>query len=101
MALIIPVAQYDNLLDIWDELLDKKKAYINESYGAEASKAGEEALNIAKNELDVQKKLAEARLSAGSSIGSHSQGYRMWKGSYKWEGQNWRDVAGEISRSTV
>ena len=79
------VAQYDNLLDIWDELLDKKKAYINESYGAEASKAGEEALNIAKNELDVQKKLAEARLSAGSSIGSHSQGYRMWKGSYKWE----------------
>lgn len=22
----------------------------------------------------------------------------MWKGSYKWEGQNWRDVAGEISR---
>lgn len=75
-----------------------KKAYINESYGAEASKAGEEALNIAKNELDVQKKLAEARLSAGSSIGSHSQGYRMWKGSYKWEGQNWRDVAGEISR---
>lgn len=92
------VAQYDNLLDIWDELLDKKKAYINESYGAEASKAGEEALNIAKNELDVQKKLAEARLSAGSSIGSHSQGYRMWKGSYKWEGQNWRDVAGEISR---
>ena len=90
--------RYDNLLDIWDELLDKKKAYINESYGAEASKAGEEALNIAKNELDVQKKLAEARLSAGSSIGSHSQGYRMWKGSYKWEGQNWRDVAGEISR---
>ena len=79
-------------------MLDKKKAYINESYGAEASKAGEEALNIAKNELDVQKKLAEARLSAGSSIGSHSQGYRMWKGSYKWEGQNWRDVAGEISR---
>lgn len=78
--------------------LTKKKAYINESYGAEASKAGEEALNIAKNELDVQKKLAEARLSAGSSIGSHSQGYRMWKGSYKWEGQNWRDVAGEISR---
>ena len=59
--------------------LTKKKAYINESYGAEASKAGEEALNIAKNELDVQKKLAEARLSAGSSIGSHSQGYRMWK----------------------
>lgn len=92
------VAQYENLLDIWDELLDKKKAYINESYGAEASKAGEEALNIAKNELEVQKKLAEARLSAGSSIGSHSQGYRMWKGSYKWEGQNWRDVAGEISR---
>ena len=31
------------------------------------------ALNIAKTNLDVQKKLAEARLSAGSSIGSHSR----------------------------
>lgn len=92
------VAQYDNLLDIWDELLDKKKAYIKESYGAEAAKAGEEALDIAKNELEVQRKLAAERLSAGSSAGSHSQWYRMWKGSYKWEGQNWRDVAGEIEK---
>ena len=103
MALIIPVIMrwWRSMIIYWisgTSCLNKKKAYINESYGAEASKAGEEALNIAKNELDVQKKLAEARLSAGSSIGSHSQGYRMWKGSYKWEGQNWRDVAGEISR---
>lgn len=92
------VAQYDNLLEIWDELLDKKKAYIKESYGAEAAKAGEEALDIAKNELEVQRKLAAERLSAGSSAGSHSQWYRMWKGSYKWEGKNWRDVAGEIEK---
>lgn len=92
------VAQYDNLLEIWDELLDKKKAYIKESYGAEAAKAGEEALEIAKNELEVQRKLAAERLSAGSSAGSHSQWYRMWKGSYKWEGKNWRDVAGEIEK---
>lgn len=92
------VAKYDTLLEIWDELLNKKKAYIKESYGTEATKAGAEALNIAKNELEVQKKLAEARLGAGSSAGSHSQWYRMWKGSYKWEGKNWRDVAGQISK---
>ena len=38
------------------------------------------------------------RLNSGSSAGSHSIWYRMWKGSYKYNGQNWRDVAPEISR---
>ncbi len=32
-------------------------------------------------------------------MGSHSIGYRMWQGSYDYRGTNWRDVAGEISRS--
>ena len=90
------VEKYEELLGIWDELLDAKRAYIQESYGAQAIKAGEEALNITKNQLEVEKKLAEIRLSSGKSIGSHSLWYRMWKGSYKWEGQNWRDVAGEV-----
>ena len=44
------VAKYDVLLDVWDQLLDKKKAYINESYGAEATKAGKEALDLLKAE---------------------------------------------------
>lgn len=91
------VAKYDVLLDVWDQLLDKKKAYINESYGAEATKAGKEALDLLKAERDITRELASSRLDAGASAGSHSMAYRMWKGSYKYEGQNWKDVAGEIS----
>ena len=92
------VEKYENLLDIWNELLDAKKAYIDESYGPEAIKAGAEALNLSKNLLEVERKLAETRLRSGASAGSHSQEYRMWKGSYKWEGQNWRDVAADVEK---
>lgn len=91
------VAKYDVLLDVWDQLLDKKKTYINESYGAEATKAGKEALDLLKAERDITRELASERLDAGASAGSHSMAYRMWQGSYKYEGQNWKDVAGEIS----
>lgn len=91
------VAKYDVLLDVWDQLLDKKKAYINESYGAEATKAGKEALDLLKAERDITRELASERLKAGASAGSHSMAYRMWQGSYDYEGQNWEDVAGEIS----
>lgn len=91
------VAKYDVLLDVWDQLLDKKKAYINESYGAEATKAGKEALDLLKAERDITRELASSRLDAGAGVGSHSMAYRMWQGSYKYEGQNWKDVAGEIS----
>lgn len=90
------VSKYEELLDIWDELLDAKRAYIQESYGAEAIQAGTEALRISQQQLEVEKRLAEIRLASGASAGSHSLWYRMWKGSYQWEGQNWRDVAGEV-----
>ena len=91
------VAKYDVLLDVWDQLKKKKKAYINESYGAEATKAGKEALDLLKAERDITRELASSRLDAGAGAGSHSMAYRMWQGSYKYEGQNWKDVAGEIS----
>lgn len=90
------IAKYEDLLDIWDELLDAKRAYIQESYGTEAIRAGQEALSVSKNLLEVEKELARTRLGSGASAGSHSLWYRMWKGSYKWEGQNWRDVATEV-----
>lgn len=90
------VAKYEELQNIWDELLDAKKAYIQESYGAEAVKAGEEALKTNQSLLEVEKRLADIRQSSGASAGSHSLNYRMWKGSYKWEGKNWQDVAGDI-----
>ncbi len=91
------VAKYDTLLDVWDQLLDKKKAYIKESYGIEATKAGQEALDLLNSERKITRELASSRLDAGASAGSHSMNYRMWKGSYDYEGTKWKDVAGQIS----
>lgn len=92
------VERYSGLIDIWDELIDKKKEYIDISYGSESIKAANEALDILKKQEEVARTLAMERLSSGASIGSHSINYRMWKGSYKYDGKNWRDVAGEIER---
>lgn len=93
------VEQYDTLIDVWDQLLDKKKAYIKESYGIEATKAGQEALDLLNSERKITRELASSRLDAGASSGSHSMNYRMWKGSYDYNGTNWKDVAGDISKS--
>lgn len=91
-------SKYDNLLDIWDELIEKKKKYLSESVADEVVRVEKEALDLINKQTDAVKKLAEARLKAGSSAGSHSLWYRMWKGSYKFDGKNWRDVAGDIEK---
>lgn len=92
-------AQYDQLVQVWDSLIEKKKEYLNQKWGVEAQQAGAEALAIMRAEMEASTILAWKRLSAGASMGSHSIGYRMWQGSYDYRGTNWRDVAGEISRS--
>ena len=89
-------AQYDNLVKVWDELIDKKREYLKMSWGNEAKQASEEALRYLKNEEEATRKLAKARTDVTN--GSHSMGYRMWQGSYSFDGKNWQDVAGEISR---
>ena len=90
-------AEYDNLTSIWDSLISKKTEYMNIHWGTEAIKASKEAQEMLKAEIEQTKVIAQKRLNSGSSAGSHSIWYRMWKGSYKYNGQNWRDVAGEIS----
>lgn len=90
-------AEYDNLTSIWDSLISKKTEYMNIHWGTEATEASKEAQEMLKAEIEQTKVIAQKRLNYGSSAGSHSIWYRMWKGSYKYNGQNWRDVAGEIS----
>lgn len=90
-------AEYDNLTSIWDSLISKKTEYMNIHWGTEATEASKEAQKMLKAEIEQTKVIAQKRLNAGASAGSHSIKYRMWKGSYKYNGQNWRDVAGEIS----
>ena len=90
-------AEYDNLTSIWDSLISKKTEYMNIHWGTEATEASKEAQEMLKADIEQTKIIAQKRLNSGASIGSHSIWYRMWKGSYKYNGQNWRDVAGEIS----
>ena len=90
-------AEYDNLSSIWDSLISKKTEYMNIHWGTEATEASKETQEMLKAEIEQTKVIAQKRLNSGSSAGSHSIWYRMWKGSYGYNGQNWRDVAGEIS----
>lgn len=90
-------AEYDNLTSIWDSLISKKTEYMNIHWGTEATEASKEAQEMLKAEIEQTKVIAQKRLNSGASVGSHSIKYRMWKGSYKYNGQNWRDVAGDIS----
>lgn len=92
-------AQYDGLIDVWDQLIDKKREYIKESWGEELENVGEETLALIKKQEEAARLLAQSRLKAGASAGSHSYGYRMWQGSYKFNGQNWKDVAPEIEKA--
>lgn len=46
------VEEYTNLNKIWDELIDKKKEYIDMSYGAEANKVGKEALELVEKSIE-------------------------------------------------
>jgi hypothetical protein len=89
--------EYENLISVWDTLISKKKQYMSEHWGTEAENASKEAMALLESEIEQAKVTALDRLSSGNSIGSHSIGYRMWKGSYDYNGTNWQDVAGEIS----
>lgn len=71
--------KYDQLNEVWDELIEKKETYINMSYGAEAKKVGEEAIAIVNQQIEAYRELGVARLNAGASAGSHSIGKRIQK----------------------
>ena len=80
------VDQYNRLNEIWDELIDKKKEYIETSYGAEAQKVGEETLALQRTAIDSYRILGKERLNSGASTGSHSIGVRQrkWMSSQDW-----------------
>lgn len=63
------VDQYNRLNEIWDELIDKKKEYIETSYGTEAQKVGEEALALQQTAIDSYRILGRERLNSGASTG--------------------------------
>lgn len=89
--------KYAALVDVWDDLIERKQKYIDVSWGKELTAVNDQTQALIQQKIESQRALAVARVSAGASAGSHSYGYRMWKGSYKANGKNWKDVAGDIN----
>ena len=54
---------YDGVSDIWDELLDKKKEYLEMSSGAEARRATKEAEEIIEEEEALNRNMAKERVN--------------------------------------
>lgn len=92
------VDEYNKLNEIWDELIDKKKEYIDMSYGPEAAKAGDEAIEIANKSIESYKILGRERLQSGASIGSHSIGVRIRNSMSKELWDQWDEFAKSIGK---
>lgn len=92
------VDKYNKLNEIWDELIDKKKEYIDMSYGPEAAKAGDEAIEIANKIIESYKILGRERLQSGASAGSHSIGVRIRNSMSQELWDQWDEFAKSIGK---
>lgn len=88
-------AQYEHLITIWDELINKKMEYIDINYGTEAMKAAEEAEQLVNIQISRQRQLIKQLASSGASIGSHSLGYRIAERLSPEDFKRISDLAGE------
>lgn len=89
---------YESLIGVWDTLIDKKLEYLNASTGQEAKKAEQEALDMLNKQVEATRQMALERLKVKN--GGHSMEYRMWLGSYSFNGKTWDDVATQITAAT-
>lgn len=90
------VEEYNKLNKVWDELIDKKREYIDMSYGVEADRVGQEALGLVEKQIEAYRTLGRERLNSGASAGSHSIGKRMVKNT---SSSDWQDIATALGMS--
>lgn len=88
--------EYASLIDVWDILISKKKEYVDISYGDEARKAGEEAIDLIGKKLQSNIELGIERLNSGASAGSHSIGVRIRKNMSNEGWRQWDEFAQSI-----
>ncbi len=86
-------SKYEALVKVWDDLIAKKKEYINESYGTEISKTEQEIQATLRKEIEAYQTLGKARLNAGSSRFSHTIGYRMADQTSE---NDWKNIASSL-----
>lgn len=90
--------RYQRLVDVWGELVDRKKEYLSQSWGSETNAIASEIQDLYEAQQVMAKTVAEARLSYRQK-GDHSVGYDMWNGRKEYEGYAWKDIAGEIQKA--
>lgn len=83
------VDEYAQMNSIWDELIDKKREYIDVSYGVEANKAAKEAEELQRKAIESNYILGRERLNSGASAGSSSIGVRIRKNMSE---EGWREA---------
>ena len=71
--------QYEAINDIWDNLIDKKKEYIDISYGQEFRQTEQEIIDLVNKQTESYKELARARLNSGGSTTTRTIGRRTWR----------------------
>lgn len=91
-------SQYEALNSVWDELINKKKEYIDMSYGNEAYKVGKEAETLIKQQTQRYYELLNELRQSGSSIGSSSLGKRIEKRLNK---EDWARISGAVGESVT
>lgn len=90
--------RYQRLVDVWGELVDRKKEYLSQSWGSETNAIASEIEELYKAQQTMAKTVAEARLKYRQA-GDHSVGYNMWNGRKEYEGYAWKDIAKDIQSS--
>lgn len=91
-------SQYEVLNSVWAELINKKKEYIDMSYGDEAYKVGKEAETLIKQQTQRYYELLNELRQSGSSIGSSSLGKRIEKRLSK---KDWDRISGAVGESVT
>lgn len=90
--------RYQCLVDVWGELVDRKKEYLSQSWGSETNAIASEIEDLYKAQQTMAKTVAEARL-AYRKKGDHSVGYNMWNGRKEYEDYAWKDIASDIQNA--
>ncbi|MFK2624978.1 tape measure protein [Bacteroides fragilis] len=91
-------SQYEVLNSVWDELINKKKEYIDMSYGDEAYKVGKEAESLIKQQTQRYYELLNELRKSGSSIWSSSLGKRIEKRLNK---EDWARISSAVGESVT
>lgn len=68
--------EYDKLAEVWDTLINRKQEYMDISWGTEAKKAGEEAVELAKSQEDNTREIAK-KYNAAWEKKNHSAGHKF------------------------